>query len=548
MKKEKAGQLINLGMLALSGFLASATAQVSPLLQTSWGQSDVWQEKMPRINGSATYPGCTTISTAQILFYYQHQNSAQSEVSYVLDDARVEGNDIADTRLTLDLTQYQYTWSDMALTDKDSENKLSYASDFIYHVGVSLNAQFGGDQGTSATGKQIENAFRYQWGFNNKSRRSMSIISKDAFLYSDQQWAQVIRAELDAGRPVLYNALQQNEDAGHSFVIDGYRGDGKVHVNWGWGGYANGYYDVNQLKDPSGRSWNRQAMIFIGLEPVLGRGAEIKQGRTVIEPLTWAGNGSLISKSTGDLTGYGITQDELFFPAHEAPVVSLVQWEVDEKDGTSVMLTAEGDPKLTIQYGKWNDRTQDRVYKNIQLPFILNPAADGYKNYDGEYFVIAVTDNEKRNQSQTVEINTTHNASADISSEVAEKLMIDGASWQGNASLISFTSAEKTGYGMTQDELFISDTLTKGVSFIQWEVDAKDGNRLQIEGVNQMATISYGVWNDRSQDISHRVQLPYILDPVKDGQTIKNGDYLVIKIILDNAVETGSTITAKIIH
>ena len=74
----------------------------------------------------------------------------------------------------------------------------------------------------------------------------MSVISKEAFGYSDQEWADLIRAELDAGRPVLYMATEPG-GAGHAFVIDGYRDDGLVHVNFGWGGYGNGYYDANVL-------------------------------------------------------------------------------------------------------------------------------------------------------------------------------------------------------------------------------------------------------------------------------------------------------------
>ncbi len=35
------------------------------------------------------------------------------------------------------------------------------------------------------------------------------------------------------------------DDVGHAFVLDGYDKNGLYHVNWGWGGASDGYFDVN---------------------------------------------------------------------------------------------------------------------------------------------------------------------------------------------------------------------------------------------------------------------------------------------------------------
>ena len=247
-----------------------AQSKVEPMLSTQWGQAGLWQQNTPLRNGFYTYPGCTTIAAAQILYYYKYQNQASSPVSYTLEYDGIIGPDVHDGVISLNLTEYSYDWQEIAETEEDSPERIANAAEFIYHVGLTLNAQFGGGEGSSATGKQIENAFRYQWGYNNKSRRTMSIISKSAFLYSDSEWAQLIQNELDAGRPVLYMALQVEKNAGHAFVIDGYREDGKVHVNWGWGGLYNGYYELETLEDHKGRRWSREPMIFRALEPEPG--------------------------------------------------------------------------------------------------------------------------------------------------------------------------------------------------------------------------------------------------------------------------------------
>ena len=63
-------------------------------------------------------------------------------------------------------------------------------------------------------------------------------------------------SELADEQPVLYSGV--STQGGHAFVFDGYDADGKVHVNWGWGGYADGYFDIASL----GGFTSSQTMLF----------------------------------------------------------------------------------------------------------------------------------------------------------------------------------------------------------------------------------------------------------------------------------------------
>ncbi|MBT6432733.1 MAG: hypothetical protein HOK28_06555 [Deltaproteobacteria bacterium] len=302
-------------LFMVSGILP-AHAGVDPLLGTTWGQGGAYQNATPTQNGELTYPDCTTIASAQILYYYQYQNHANEEVSYGLDNSGLVHPDVEGRTLYLDLPSHSYDYTAMAASlDGATQSEIDATATFIYHVAVSLNAQFGNGEGSSATGKQVENAFRYNWGYNNISRRNMSVISKSAFGYSDAEWADVIRAEIDEGRPVLHMAQKTDENVGHAFVIDGYNDAGKFHVNWGWGGSSNGYYDVNVLEDPNGRRWSRDAMIFRGLEPEAGFALTLdddtnQPGPTQQSVYSWNGTGSLISYASGTKKGYGLTKDE----------------------------------------------------------------------------------------------------------------------------------------------------------------------------------------------------------------------------------------------
>lgn len=511
---------------------ATAEAAVPPMLETTWGQSGAWQSHTPvDAQGEATYPGCTTIATAQVLAYYRHQATASSAVAYTLDND-VYGPDIVDRFIEVELPETTHDFDAMALSDTESTGRIDAAGLFIYHVGVTLNAQFGDPSGSPATGKQLENAFRYQWGYNSVPRRQMSVISKSAFGYTDAEWAEVIRSELDAGRPVIHMALQADGDAGHAFVIDGYDDEGRVHVNWGWGGNGNGYYDPNTLEDPSGRRWNRDAMIFRGLEPVEGLAAQMRGTPEADTDLRWTGNGSLIAAASGTATGYGLTLDEAKVDRNgEGTATVFFQWEVDSADGERLRIDADDrGESATITYGTWGTRAEDRVYRDVTLPFVLDPRADGHDPV-GQYFVVAVT----HDSDGIIAAEATTEAADSTRSTSAGPLPVDGHTWNGNGSIIGYTSGSATGYGLTHDEAAIHPSDTAPVVFFQWEIDGSDGDTLLLDAPGAgSAVVSYGPWNgDRRDDVTRSVSLPHTLDPAADGLSAADGQYYVIKVAFD---------------
>ena len=521
-----------------------ALADVAPLLETEWGQDGVWQDALPADeSGDQTYAGCTTIAAAQVLYYYQHQAAASSEVSYSLDHG-VTGPDIEDSWLYLDLPSVTHDWSAMAQLDSESPARTDATASFIYHVAATLNAQFGDKSGSPATGRQVENAFRYQWGYNNIPRREMSIISKDAFQFSDEEWAEAIYAELNAGRPVLYMAQQIGGKAGHAFVIDGYRDDGMVHVNWGWGGYANGYYDPNSLTDHRGRSWSRDPMIFRGLEPTRNH-IKVEQDTASYH---WTGTGSLISNASGSATGYGLTRDEATFDSSQGAPAVFFQWEVDTTDGEALVIDADDSAGETVDvvYGTWSSRSSDRIYRGVTLPLVLDPSADGHTNLDGAYFVVAVLMDSADGGGLVSAKVTTQNSSSERSQR-ASPFLVDGHAWSGNASVISYSSGTSAGYGLTRDETMIHPG-EKPVVFFQWELDSRDGDELQIAAESgRAATISYGPWSgDRRDDVTHSVTLPYTISPEADGLRTADGDYYVIRVAFDEAPEASESVSAEI--
>ena len=85
-----------------------------------------------------------------------------------------------------------------------------------------------------------------------------------------EAWNGRLREEIDANRPVLY-AASDPAGGGHAFVIDGYK-DESFSVNWGWGGYCDGFYQIGALNPesagkPTGDKYNVGQSAVFGMEP-----------------------------------------------------------------------------------------------------------------------------------------------------------------------------------------------------------------------------------------------------------------------------------------
>ena len=110
--------------------------------------------------------------------------------------------------------------------------------------------------------------------FNSANR-----FTESNYYISTKKWMTLIQDELEAGRPIIYSATDVEGGVGiivdpatsHCFILDGIDEQNYVHVNWGWAGSMDGYYDVAILNP--GLSFNYQQgfrcqhEMIIGIQP-----------------------------------------------------------------------------------------------------------------------------------------------------------------------------------------------------------------------------------------------------------------------------------------
>ena len=92
--------------------------------------------------------------------------------------------------------------------------------------------------------------------------------------YTTAEWETMIKDEINAGRPILYSASDNNGGGGHAFICDGYNSENKFHFNLGWYGTCDGWYASTALnmthRDGDQLKFNSGHEMIIGIQPPEG--------------------------------------------------------------------------------------------------------------------------------------------------------------------------------------------------------------------------------------------------------------------------------------
>ena len=202
---------------------ASSTV-VRPLLgNIEWDQSAPFNNLCP----AGTPVGCVATAMAQIMRYWKHPQQGTGSHTWKWNGI-THSVDFGATTYDWDKLLPKYSWG--ATAEQQAEvAKLSY------HCGVSVDMMYAAD-GSGSWGQRVAGALQKYFDYNDRA----GFVSRDSYSYED--WNELLVNELKAGRPILFTA--SNEEAGHAFVIDGVDADGLYHVNWGWNGWYNGYFDI----------------------------------------------------------------------------------------------------------------------------------------------------------------------------------------------------------------------------------------------------------------------------------------------------------------
>lgn len=284
------------GDAQVSGGLAEArqwraeragTAAVAPLLGgIKWNQTEPYNNMCPLYDGTnRSVTGCVATAMAQVMMYHQYPKELRTTIkAYNTQTYGIQIPEIS--------SGATYDWDNM-LPDYSKSGYTSAQADAVaklmYHCGAAVEMNYGPSSGANVTPAILATYFGYDADL-------MQDLTRTCF--SLQQWMTLIDNELKAKRPILYSG--KSSDGGHEFVCDGSDGKGLYHINWGWGGYQDGYFDLTILQPQKGGAgsgsavdgYNRKCSMIIGIAPDNGM---------VDEPL--ASYPQIMSMDHGGMTG-----------------------------------------------------------------------------------------------------------------------------------------------------------------------------------------------------------------------------------------------------
>jgi len=231
-------------------------ATTGPLLSTQWNQSSPYNQDCPVIPGQCTtYVGCVALAFAQLMKYWNWPDRGVGSKTYYWS--------AGGENLSADF-DHEYYWDRMpnVLSAGSTSAQKDAVARLCSDAGIAAEMQYGcSGSGSYMWADQVLGTyFKYK---NTMLRRYRSN-------FTASQWLALFKQEFEAlpGRPVILS-IWTTSGGGHETVADGYQTGvtDKIHINMGWGGWYDGWYDITH-NFTAAYEWSAtQQVIVIGIEP-----------------------------------------------------------------------------------------------------------------------------------------------------------------------------------------------------------------------------------------------------------------------------------------
>ena len=226
--------------LVLAAPSIQASGTVGPLVSTTWGQEMPYYLQCPIYQGEYCVVGCVATAMAQVMKYWQYPTSSASISRYYCYDIGTYVPALPATTFDYSLMLDSYChwdWDNSVLVqDVYTDAQAQEVAKLGRYCGQAVRMGYSPEGSGAYTSNQL--TAMKNFGYTNAAQTYKG--------YNSSSWDNTLRAELDAGRPILYSATDPSA-GGHAFICDGYNSDGKFHFNFGWYGTCDGWYTSSAL-------------------------------------------------------------------------------------------------------------------------------------------------------------------------------------------------------------------------------------------------------------------------------------------------------------
>lgn len=226
-----------------------ATFSGTKVIETAqWGQDEPYNTYCP-----ADCPtGCMATATAIIMKHYGYPTTGRGSHSYQVP--------YTGETLSVDFSTRTYDWASMPMQNATNSSDANYygVARLMADIGIATEMDYT-PEASAANISSARNVLVDNLMYSPKAR----IQRADDFAAVD--WSKKLCEEIDNDRLILYAG--SSDVSAHAFVVDGY-GDDLFSINWGWGGYCNGFFSLGKLQpDESSYHYNFEQMAILNIMP-----------------------------------------------------------------------------------------------------------------------------------------------------------------------------------------------------------------------------------------------------------------------------------------
>ena len=212
----------------------TTNSNIEPMLTTTWNQNAPYNLMCPQINGSYAPTGCTATAIAQIMKFHNWPDKPSKSFTWY--------NNTTGKDEYVNTSSHKYDWANMIDSYKSgyTTSEANAVALLMSDVGKAMNSNYalaGTGANPPSAAQVLVNIFKY----------SPDIVVANREEYTNEEYMELIRTNLEARQPLMYAGYGQNYSAGHAFVCDGINENNLLHINWGWGGMYDGYFDITTM-------------------------------------------------------------------------------------------------------------------------------------------------------------------------------------------------------------------------------------------------------------------------------------------------------------
>ena len=205
---------------------------IDPMIKTEWDQIAPYNDLCPMDGNVRSLTGCMATALSQVMYYYKWPEKGQGAITYHADQL--------DQDISVNFEDYTFDWENMTEKYNSESTPLqnTAVARLMYAIGAAVKMDYSSTISIANLDNAV-NAFIQYMGYDE----NIHFIRRDFYPTSD--WVSLIKKELNSKRPICYRG--DSFDGAHIFICDGYDKEDLFHINWGWGGIADGYFQLDIL-------------------------------------------------------------------------------------------------------------------------------------------------------------------------------------------------------------------------------------------------------------------------------------------------------------